>query len=336
VARRTDPRDRLLLFVDALDEAKDPTRAVGFLPRTLPRNTFVIVSTRPPHREDSDHLAGLRSAGAEVYPLRAEDPNNLHDVEMYLGKQLHDRATEEEVKALTDITGGIFLLARLLAEDVRAGKLSAAEALQQSGSWAALPPSRRLFGYYDVSWQRACAGENPESLATFAALMAAAFTWISEEQLGQILSWHERKVLKRTEPRWTMDRLPAILRRLTWFVERAGSTDGADGALYQIRHQSVRDFLLAPNGKVRPGGLRQMHAAAGNYYRARARKRGWDWVDPYGRFFAVRHLLAAGDRENANRAAELLADLEYLQGTLGEESPESAGKGEPVPKAGSD
>jgi hypothetical protein len=37
----------------------------------------------------------------------------------------------------------------------------------------------------------------------------------------------------------------------------------------------------------------------------------------------VRHLLAAGERDSVERAVELLTNLDYLQGTLGEVPPEA-------------
>jgi hypothetical protein len=326
VARRPDAPQRLLLFVDGLDEADDPAQAVGFLPKTLPRGMFVIASTRPP-AQGKDHLALLRAAGARVYPLRADDPKNLTDVEAYLGKQLHGRLAGAEAGTLARNTGGIFLLARLLVEAIQGEQLTVADALRQSQGWAGLDPSQRLFAYYRESWERICAGEDAESLGVFAGLMAAAFTWIGEDQLERILSWYERDMLRRTARLWTPFRLRAVLRLLTWFLERrGGGPDGPGGVFYQIRHQSVRDYLLSPDGPVPPSGLAEIHAAVGHYYRAEAEGRGWGRIDPYGRFFAVRHLLAAGDRDSVGHAAELLVNLDYLQGTLGDVPPESAGE----------
>jgi hypothetical protein len=321
VARRPDAPQRLLIFVDGLDEADEPARAVGFLPKSLPRGTFVITSTRPP-AQGKDHLALLRSAGARIYQLRAEDPNNLNDVRTYLSTQLQGRLSEAEAGVLADSAGGIFQLARLLAEAIRSGWLTVAEALRQSQGWADRDPSQRLLAYYRESWERVCVGEDAESLGILAGLMAAAFTWISEDQLGQILGWYEREMLRRSTRQWTPFRLRAVLGQLTWFLQRqAGGPNGERGSFYQIRHQSVRDYLLSAEGPVPPGGLAEVHAAVGGYYRAQAGQLGWTRIDPYGRFFVVRHLLAAGDRESVEYAAGLLTDLDYLQGTLGEAPP---------------
>ena len=85
----------------------------------------------------------------------------------------------------------------------------------------------------------------------------------------------------------------------------------------------MRDYLLSANGPVPPSGLKEIHATVGNYYRVEAERESWRHMDPYGRFFAVRHLLAAGDRESAQHAVGLLADLDYLQGTLGDLAPDA-------------
>lgn len=324
IARRRDAPRRLLIFVDGLDEADDPAQAVGYIPKTLPRGVFVIASSRPP-AQGKDHLALLRSAGARVFSLRADDTHNLADLRAYLGRQLAGRLTDAEADTLARNSGGIFLLARLLVEAIRAEQLPVADALRQSESWANLDPSQRLFAYYRESWERICATEDPESLGVFAGLLAAVFTWIGEEQLERILGWYERQLLRRTARLWTPFRLRAVLRLLTWFLEQRGGGPGQPkGVFYQIRHQSVRDYLLSPDGPVPPRGLAEIHAAVGGYYRDEARRQGWARIDPYGRFFAVRHLLTAGDAESAAQAAELLTSLDYLQATLGEAAPDQA------------
>src|SRR5262249_49346528 len=181
--------------------------------------------------------------------------------------------------------------------------LTVVDALRQSQSWAERDPSQRLFAYYRESWERICATEDAESLGILAGLMAAAFTWVSEEQLERILGWYERELLRRAARLWTPFRVRAVLRVLTWFLECRGSGHGSRASFYSIRRQSVRDYLLSPEGPVPPRGLEEMHAAVGRYYRAEAGRQGsWCRLDPYGRSFAVRHLLAASDRESVGQA----------------------------------
>ena len=63
-----------------------------------------------------------------------------------------------------------------------------------------------------------------------------------------------------------------------------------------------------------------MHAAIGTFYTAAARgqRRGWEAVDTYGRFFAVRHLILSEDAAQLRSAGEWLCDLGYLQATVGD------------------
>ena len=74
-------------------------------------------------------------------------------------------------------------------------------------------------------------------------------------------------------------------------------------------------------GKTNAEVARELGCPAGTVFSrlARARERGWADVEPYGRFFTVRHLWLAGGEEHLLQAAQCLTDLEYLQGTLGDE-----------------
>src|SRR5262249_34063792 len=153
VARLPEAPPRLLLFVDGLDEADDPTEAVGFLPKALPRGVFVVASTRPA-AQGKDHLAVLRAAGARIYTLVADGAQNLADLAAYLRKQLHGHVATAEADTLAQNAGGIFLLARLLVEAIQGGQRSVTEALRQSQSWADLDLSQRLIAYYRESWER--------------------------------------------------------------------------------------------------------------------------------------------------------------------------------------
>lgn len=320
-------RGPVLLFVDGLDEAADAARAVSYLPkRELPKGVYVVVSTRP-HAKGEDHVAKLRDAGARLVPLEAGDPKNLKDLHDYVAAQLRGRGGDEQLGALAAAAGGIFLLARLLVEAVREGEVTAAEALARSATWAKLAPSQRLFAYYAESWKRACANEDEVRLADLAQLLAAVFGWVSTAQVGHLMAWYDREDMGRKERHWTWPRVKAVLRSLGWFLDRR-KDEASEEFSYQIRHQSVRDYLLSEDGPVLAEGVREMHGSVARYYCGEADRDTWPRVGPYGRFYAVRHLVKAGDKRHAALAAVLLADLGYMQGTLGDESPAAARRGE--------
>jgi hypothetical protein len=60
-----------------------------------------------------------------------------------------------------------------------------------------------------------------------------------------------------------------------------------------------------------------MHKSIGNYYSAQAHNGDWHQVEPYGRFFAVRHLLLADEKETVQAAIARLTDFSYLEAALG-------------------
>jgi hypothetical protein len=329
--QKTEGAEQLLLFVDGLDESLDPARAARFLPKKLPRGVYVIASSRPAAREKEDHIALLRAAGAVVFELSPEDGRNREDLRRFLGKQLPGEPAGA-LDQLAERCGGLFLLARLLVEaihpprpDAGGGQpLSIAQALEMSRTWADLDPSQRLFAYYRQSWDRLCLRENPDALDNLACLLAAAQGWVEEGLIGDVLGWHERTFLGLSSRFWTHARVRSVLRTMTWFLSHRDSSEHPGRArVYQLRHQSIRDFLLAETGPVSPRALQEMHQAIGQYFCGEARRTGgWQYVAPYGRFFAPRHLLLAEDREQLVAASRLLTCPEYLQATLGDEPPD--------------
>lgn len=333
---RPDGPRRLLLFVDGLDEARDPAQAAKFLPKSLPKGAYVIASSRPAANEAEDQVGLLRGGGATVFDLDPRDQRNGADLKRFFRKQLRGIITKAQAVELADRCGGLFLLAQRLVEEVRkavhqAAAGTIAEFLDESKGWAELDPTQRLFDSYRLSWkrflQREAAGTE-EELAALAALLAAAQGWVSEDWIARLLEWYERQ--QGRGEFWTEGRLRRFLGTLTWFIDSRDNPEDPSNRFFQIRHQSVRDYFLSAKGPVPQRLLRRMHAAIGAYYQREARgsrdgRSEWQRVEPYGRFFVVRHLLAAGDRESARQAAELLTNLDYLQGTLGEVPPESEG-----------
>jgi hypothetical protein len=334
ILNRAEGPRRLLLFVDGLDEARDPALAAKFLPKSLPNGAYVIASSRPASNEAEDQVGLLRDAGATVFELDPRDKRNGADLKRFFNKRLRGIITKAQAAELADRCGGLFLLAHRLVEEVRkamhqsaAGTI--AEFLDESRGWGKLDATQRLFDSYRLSWKRFLQREPPgteEELSVLAALLAAAQGWVSEDWVARLLEWYETQHSRALF--WTEGRLRRFLGTLTWFIDSRDNPDDPNNRFFQIRHQSVRDYFLSAKGPVPQRLLRRMHAAIGAYYQHEARgsrgERGeWQRMDPYGRFFAVRHLLAAGDRESARQAAELLAHLDYLQGTLGEEPPES-------------
>jgi hypothetical protein len=171
-----------------------------------------------------------------------------------------------------------------------------------------------MFSWYRESWQRITrelALDKRQPLEQFLRLMAAAQAPLAERQVLEILRWQRQSVL-----------LDMVLEQVAWFLDRkVERIDGHEEAYLQLRHQSVHDFLvsLPYHGPAR-NHLDEMHARIGEHYLQQAREKGWASVEPYGRFFAVRHLWLSGRPEQLARAAACLTDLEYLQATLGEAS----------------
>jgi hypothetical protein len=92
--RLTSERQRLVIVVDALDEAAAPVghNTLG-LPEVLPRGVFFIVSQRPvPVRLDTD-------APVRVFPLAAEHERNLADMRRFLSQAVAAEPVATAVRA---------------------------------------------------------------------------------------------------------------------------------------------------------------------------------------------------------------------------------------------
>jgi hypothetical protein len=266
----------LLLLVDALDEADNPEKTVLVLPKKgLPDGVFLIVSSRP-RIGDRDHLAPFRAEGAETFQLPQDDPRHLADLETYIANRLGGQITEEQSRVFAEDVGGIYKLAVDLIEGVLAGRMTVDDMLHAARGLADHPVAQRIFAWYQLSWDRITNGlseDHQERLTDFLRLMAAAQSPMGENQVMRILGWKLRDLDKARRP-------------LAWFLAlKSESVDGYDETYYQLKHQSVKDYLLS-HDKDYPGpcrdGLEPMHARIGRYYLEQVDRAGWNHVEPYG------------------------------------------------------
>jgi serine/threonine protein kinase len=328
---RGNPSGRLLIFIDALDEAEDPGLAARLIPKDPPRGVFLIVSSRPAPTRD-DHLGMLRCDRLKSLELLPEDEKNREDMDRYFRTRLEDYLDEPgQARQLTDAAAGIFRLAVLLANEVRSGKETVADVVRRAAeSWGQLPAGSKLFGYYQDDLQRVLDEDLEPYFNDFARLVVAIQDWSSEDEILRVLqhdppaglAWHETQ----------RDRL---IRSLGWFLRsQHRQRDGDEATVcYWPQHASVRDFLLSDTPKFRgPArtGVREMHSRIGNCFRQLARDVGWERVPYYGRLHAARHLLQSERKDDYRSAVkELLCNPAYLHATLGDEPLESAGRAQP-------
>jgi hypothetical protein len=307
--------ENLLLFVDALDEADDPEKAVQALPRPLPRGVFLIVSSRP-QIGGGDHLAALRASGVEVLRIAGDDAVNLADMEEFLAGRLAGRLADGQARLLAERLGGIFELAKQFIEEILPpGKMTVEQALQAAVGLSRFPIAERILAWYKLTWKRITKllpkqkrkrYKALNALRDFSCLLAAAQAQVAEKQVMEILGWKP-------------PRLDWAQQMLNWLiVRRVEERNGYEEAYLQLRHLSVYDFLMSVKykGPARHG-LQPMHARVGEHYLREAARAGWGSVEPYGRHFAVRHLLKANDPGLLTEAVRCLTSPAYLEATLG-------------------
>jgi hypothetical protein len=209
---------------------------------------------------------------------------------------------------LAEGLGGIFQLAVYFIEDIQQGVMTVAGALRAAAGLAAFPVARRVFAWYQQTWDRIMKlvpdVEQQEYLTDFVCLLAAAQAPLGERQVLRLLDW------KPARRNWA-------LQLLRWLIDRrVEKANGYEEAFLQLRHQSVYDFLVSVEyeGPARDG-LDDMHARVARHYLQQAGG-GWHNVGPYGLSFVVRHLAAANDSELLQEAMSCLTDLGYVEARL--------------------
>jgi len=225
----------VLIVVDALDEVDDSAHPVGanrlFLPRTLPKGVFFLLTTREEidYRLDVDHEADIW--------LLEDDPNNLRDLADYISAFLAKHAevmgtrltewgvTSEKFSGeLVRLSEGNFMYLAHVLPDIAGGAFR----LDTRDGMNGLP--RGLIGYYQRHWRSM---KDLDALR-FSNLQRPilCFLAISREPvtIAQLAEWTR---LESGEVRAVISEWRAFLNEDT----------EVQPARYRIYHRSFSDFL---------------------------------------------------------------------------------------------
>jgi hypothetical protein len=314
-ARRRDdtrPREKIILVVDALDEAGAlPGQNVLGLPRTLPEDVYLIVSQRP--AAVALHTEGPR----RVFRLRAESGENQADMHAYLeaaaGWPRVKKALEEGgyrpeqfVETLLEKCRGVWVYLHYLVGEIERGERSPLDL-------EALPND--LWQYYAQYWER-WRGEDDWDTVYLLLLSTLA---AAQEGLPLSLLCALANVGAR--PAWRR----LLAERWRPFLAVEG---GAEGDRYRLYHASLREFL---NGRADLSRLKEAErsltgdlAEATRAAHSRIADRyltAWSGLDAglsglretaqvemddgYGRRHLAAHLLGAGRLDDAYRLLQI-------------------------------
>ena len=314
---QTKPGEKIVLVVDALDEAGTPANQnVLGLPRALPAGVYLIVSQRPV--EVTLVVEGPR----HVEPLKAEDENNLADMRAFLEKALtwpgiqkalgEGRISDSQfVETLLEKSRGVWIYLHYVVAEIEASRYSPLKLDE-------LP--RDLWQYYADYWDR--------------WREAHSQTWDSVDLplLITLAAAQDSLTLDTLLALAGIDRKPDVSERIgevldfKWVPYLAVSTAGS----YRFHHASLRDFF---NGAIDQRNLsetqrkrvqrfakatKEAHARIADFYIQRWG--GWDarlstlqkinparddTLDLYGLRHLAAHLEAAGREDELHRLMRL-------------------------------
>jgi len=241
------PDEPIIVVVDALDEADDaglpPAVNRLYLPPALPPNTFFIVTTR----EQIDYRLTV-DRREDVY-LRDDDPQNLADIGVFIGKFIDEHrdamtpriaawgvARDQFVEVMKERSQGNFMYLVYVLRDIRDGRLTAGniENIRK------LPQGLR--DYYRRHWRQMEVADRDQFTALYKPvllLLAAVREPVSVEQIHG----------------WTTLEDGDIRRVLTEWRQFLNEEEGErDEPMWRVYHASFREFLREEVG------LREQHA----------------------------------------------------------------------------
>ncbi|TBA29348.1 ATP-binding protein [Rhizobium ruizarguesonis] len=226
----------IVVLVDALDEAEDagltPSANRLFLPQSLPKSVFFVVTSR----EKMDYRLDVRNR-EDIY-LRDDDPKNIADVRRYVLDFLESHRAEmrgalaawkvsetELADQLTEKSQGNFMYLVHVLEDIRAGRISP----ETVESVARLP--RGLREYYHRHWR------------TMRDLDQARFEAIYEPVLRFLATVREPVAVSALQEWSKVDppRIRDVIREWRQFLNE--ETLPNQERRYRIYHASFQDFL---------------------------------------------------------------------------------------------
>lgn len=241
--RRASSREKLVIVVDALDEAGAPVgHNVLGLPEVLPRGVYLVVSQRPvPVTLNTD-------APLQVLSMDASHERNLEDMRRFLDRAVgltplravvdrSDRTAAEVVDALLQRSAGVWIYLHYVLTDLsRDHAVLVIDALPD-GVWA----------YYARFWRR-WRDSRPDEWHSVYLPLLATLAVVQEDAPAELLA-----VLAGVPSGSVL----ASLLDEHWLPFLAVS-EGSGERRYRPYHASVREFL---EGQLDRPGRRAMDAA---------------------------------------------------------------------------
>ncbi|CAK8719713.1 hypothetical protein KKHLCK_08890 [Candidatus Electrothrix laxa] len=229
--RRLGEKDKLLIVIDALDEADRPKPGNNILglPETLPDKIYLIVTMRP-----DKTLFPRMSCKFEQFVLQQDSKQNLEDIQRYLHQQTensqdvqgyiarHRLETATFISSLTRKSQGNFIYLRFVLFEIEQGAYADLNV-------DALPDG--LKNYYEDHWRRMRGQAGDEIWFTTKLPVIAALTAIKAPVHKNWIA-----AFSKVENRYSIQ---AVLDEWQQFLEkRTEEHKGRRRFLYNIYHKS--------------------------------------------------------------------------------------------------
>ena len=177
---------RLILLIDGLDEADDPSRLIRFIAKGIPQGVFFGLSTR-----SGAHTRTYPSLPNAMAPIKI-DPRgeeNLADATEYLDSVFSHWSGTDRRRIAEAAEGNFLILSRVheLMKGRPSSEREAREILKRLGTLK----EDKLASFYEISWEllhkKARAQDESEDINCLLGILTVAFAPLTPTQLNRFL-----------------------------------------------------------------------------------------------------------------------------------------------------
>ncbi|MCB9937849.1 MAG: NACHT domain-containing protein [Planctomycetaceae bacterium] len=311
-AAKKHPEQRLLLMIDAIDEAGSAQKLVwSFLTGEFPNTVHVVAATRSTHRSLSPNLSDRRST---IQPLDLDSPDywNSHqaDGQDWVTAKMPDLASST-IEKVVELSDANFLMLQGICRELREAAVPEV-ALREISELKTLGHDLQT-ALYERTWKRLerLPADELDCVANLATLLACAPAELSERTILDTLKlrpayWvhiqqHFAEYLDRSL------RYPPFDDEPRESSEGPGLVENSNGvAVFRLFHQTLVEFVrqdLADD-------LVEANSRLADYCREQIGKRKVSYEYAYALRFGPLHLCKAGRWSDLKR---LLTDLKFVE-----------------------
>jgi len=271
---------RNIILIDAVDESENPSSFLDLIPKSLPENTYIILSCRPERYIESFSTLPSVSSPKEI---DLSSPETISDACSFLQKCCPDWSADV-VKQIATYAEGNFLFLRLFADLAIRESIADTAAIEWCRKFGT-DKTNPLCALYERYWiclhDKSSRSNHPESsddINDLMGLLAIAYTPLSLRMIRQFLG-----------KKWTIATFDRVLRYVRQFLlvcQVPSEPCETEVKMYRLFHDTFRSFVVDRLSLDLP----ELHGKiVSAYCKKGSRELNVSGLDDYGLSYVTRH-----------------------------------------------